>query len=249
MTTGERMKSRRKAIGMSAESVATELGVSAATIYRYEKGDIEKIPGNILEPLADILATTPAYLMGWTDDPEDYEQAEELDSLPEGWLDHFNGDVKAAVKAYRAMDGERAQEFSLPPGALPITVQRVPLLGSIHAGEPTFAEENFDGYAVLGSSVHCDFALRVVGDSMINARIYDGDIVFIRKQDTVENGEIAAVLIDDETTLKRVRFIGNGITVFYPENPKYEPIFYGGEGETRQARILGKAIAFQGDVK
>ena len=226
-----------------------ELGVSAATIYRYEKGDIEKIPGNILEPLADILATTPAYLMGWTDDPEDYEQAEELDSLPEGWLDHFNGDIKAAVRAYRAMDEERTQEFALPPGALPITVQRVPLLGGIHAGEPSYAEEDFDGYAVLGSAVRCDFALRVVGDSMINARIYDGDIVFIRKQDTVENGEIAAVLIDDETTLKRVRFIGGGMTMFCPENPKYEPIVVGGAGETRSVRILGKAVAFQGDVK
>lgn len=249
MTTGERIRKRRELLDLSVDDVASELGKNRATIYRYENGYIDDIPVSVVAKLADILATTPAYLMGWTDDPEDYEQAEELDSLPGGWLDHFNGDVKAAVKAYRAMDEERAQEFSLPPGALPITVQRVPLLGSIHAGEPTFAEENFDGYAVLGSAVRCDFALRVVGDSMINARIYDGDIVFIRKQDTVENGEIAAVLIDDETTLKRVRFIGNGITVFYPENPKYEPIFYGGEGETRQARILGKAIAFQGDVK
>lgn len=249
MTTGERIRKRRELLDLSVDDVASELGKNRATIYRYENGYIDDIPVSVVAKLADILATTPAYLMGWTDDPEDYEQAEELDSLPEGWLDQFGGNVKAAVKAYRAMDEERAQEFSLPPGALPITVQRVPLLGSIHAGEPTFAEENFDGYAVLGSTVRCDFALRVVGDSMINARIYDGDIVFIRKQDTVENGEIAAVLIDDETTLKRVRFIGNGITVFYPENPKYEPIFYGGEGETRNVRILGKAVAFQGDVK
>ena len=249
MTTGERIRKRRELLDLSVDDVASELGKNRATIYRYENGYIDDIPVSVVAKLADILATTPAYLMGWTDDPEDYEQAEELDSLPEGWLDQFGGNVKAAVKAYRAMDEERAQEFSLPPGALPITVQRVPLLGSIHAGEPTFAEENFDGYAVLGSAVRCDFALRVVGDSMINARIYDGDIVFIRKQDTVENGEIAAVLIDDETTLKRVRFIGNGITVFYPENPKYEPIFYGGEGETRNVRILGKAVAFQGDVK
>lgn len=70
MTTGERMKARRKAIGLSAEKVAEELGVSAATIYRYEKGDIEKVPGNILWVLSDTLRTTPAYLMGWSDNPE-----------------------------------------------------------------------------------------------------------------------------------------------------------------------------------
>lgn len=249
MTTGERIRKRRELLDLSVDDVASELGKNRATIYRYENGYIDDIPVSVVAKLADILATTPAYLMGWTDDPEDYEQAEELDSLPEGWLDHFNGDVKAAVKAYRAMDEERAQEFSLPPGMLPITVQRVPLLGSIHAGEPTYAEESFDGYAVLGSAVRCDFALRVKGDSMVNARIYDGDIVFIRKQDTVENGEIAAVLLDDETTLKRVRFLKNGRTVLYPENPKYEPIFIGEEGETRSVRILGKAVAFQGDVK
>lgn len=65
MTTGERMKARRKELGFSAEYVAEKLGVSPATIYRYEKGDIEKMPGTILEPISQILYTTPAYLMGW----------------------------------------------------------------------------------------------------------------------------------------------------------------------------------------
>ena len=65
MTTGERMKQRRKEIGFSAEKVAEHLGVSPATIYRYEKGDIEKVPVDSLAELAKILQTTPAYLMGW----------------------------------------------------------------------------------------------------------------------------------------------------------------------------------------
>ncbi len=67
MTTGERMKQRRKEIGLSAETVAAGLGVSPATVYRYEKGEIEKLPGDVIEPLAKILHTTPAYLMGWDD--------------------------------------------------------------------------------------------------------------------------------------------------------------------------------------
>ena len=70
MTIGERMKARRKEIGFSAEKVAELLGVSPATIYRYEKGDIEKVPGDKLLPIAEALSTTPAYLMGWIDAAE-----------------------------------------------------------------------------------------------------------------------------------------------------------------------------------
>lgn len=80
MTTGDRMKLRRKELGLSAEKVAERLGVSPATVYRYEKGDIEKLPGDILPTLSDILQTTPAYLMGWTDDETNPVVASESDS-------------------------------------------------------------------------------------------------------------------------------------------------------------------------
>ena len=82
MTTGERMKKRRKELGLSAERVAEKLGVSPATIYRYEKGDIDKVPGDLLEPIAKILCTTPAFLMGW----EEKEAADETGSLSEDEL-------------------------------------------------------------------------------------------------------------------------------------------------------------------
>lgn len=134
-------------------------------------------------------------------------------------------------------------------GILQIQKYSIPLLGTIQCGEPTYAAEEFEGYVEVGSKIACDFALRAKGDSMIGARIHDGDIVFIRKQPTVMDGEIAAVVIDDETTLKRVRFVPGGITMLMAENPKYSPIIIGGEGETRVARILGKAVAFQADVR
>ena len=134
-------------------------------------------------------------------------------------------------------------------GAIPITSRRIPLLGEIHCGEPSYAEQDFETYVEVGATVHADFALRAKGDSMIGARIQDGDLVFIRQQDTVQSGEIAAVLIDDDAALKRVRYLPGGLTMLQAENPAYEPIFVGGEGETRCVRILGKAIAFQGDVK
>lgn len=84
---------------------------------------------------------------------------------------------------------------------------------------------------------------------MINARIYDGDIVFIRKQPIVENGEIAAVIVGDEATLKRVFFYPEkSKLVLNAENSKYEPLVYVGD-ELNQIRIIGKAVAFQSDVK
>ena len=144
---------------------------------------------------------------------------------------------------------EEKEKALQAPGLLPVTTRRIPLLGTVHCGEPSYAEQEFESYVEAGAEIHADFALRAKGDSMTGARIQDGDIVFIRRQDTVENGEIAAVLIDDETALKRIRYLPGGMTMLQAENPAYAPIFIGGEGETRAVRILGKAIAFQGDVK
>lgn len=131
--------------------------------------------------------------------------------------------------------------------ASPVQLHRIPLLGAIRCGEPEFAEESFEGY--IESGFQCDFALRAKGDSMIGARIQDGDVVFIRKQDTVEDGQIAAVILDDDATLKRVRYLPGGMTMLQAENSKYPPIIIGGAGETRIARILGLAVAFQSIVQ
>ena len=124
----------------------------------------------------------------------------------------------------------------------------VPILGAIHCGEPQYATEDFEGYTEYGNEVQADFALRCRGDSMIGARIYDGDIVFIRQQPDVDDGEIAAVILDDEATLKRVYKLPDGRVQLRAENPRFAPITVGGENDTRQVRILGKAVAFQGDV-
>jgi repressor LexA len=128
----------------------------------------------------------------------------------------------------------------------PVDVQRVPILGDIACGEPILAIESFESYIQCGAHIKCDFCLRAKGDSMTGARIYDGDIVFIRKQSTVQNGEIAAVLIDDEATLKRVYIRDDSIRL-EPENPKYRPLLFIGE-QRNSIRILGKAVAFQADV-
>ena len=131
----------------------------------------------------------------------------------------------------------------------PISTQKIPLIGEIACGEPIVAIEEFESYVELGSNIKADYCLKCKGDSMINARIHDGDIVFIRKQPTVNNGEIAAVIIDDEVTLKRVYFQNDNKTlILKPENSKYQPLVYAG-ADLEQVRIFGKAVAFQSDVK
>lgn len=123
---------------------------------------------------------------------------------------------------------------------IPVEHYRIPVLGTIAAGQPIVAAEYIEGYEY--SSEKADFCLRVKGDSMINARIYDGDVVFVRKQSDVDNGDIAVVLIDGyEATLKRV-YKANGSVILQPENPEYKPIIFDKKSH-KDIKILGKVIA------
>ena len=136
----------------------------------------------------------------------------------------------------------------LPSNIIPMPAMRkIPLVGSIACGTPILAEENCEGEVDVPDHVRADFALRCKGDSMINARIFDGDIVYIRQQESVEHGEIAAILIDDEATLKRVYMYDDCISL-EAENPQYKPMVYRGE-EMNNIRILGKAVAFTSSIR
>ncbi len=143
------------------------------------------------------------------------------------------------------------EKESLPPfakGVMPISMKRLPILGEIACGEPIYASEEHESFASADDKLDADFCLRAHGDSMTGARIYDGDIVFIRSQNAVDNGEIAAVIIDDEATLKRVYFYPDQQKlILSPENPKYAPLVYMG-GELETIKIIGKAVAFQSAV-
>lgn len=140
------------------------------------------------------------------------------------------------------------ESFPMPSNIIPMPAMRkVPLVGSIACGTPILAEENLDGTVEAPDHVRADFALRCKGDSMINARIFDGDIVYIRQQESVEHGEIAAVLIGDEATLKRVYMYDDCISL-EAENPQYKPMVYRGE-EMNNIRILGKAVAFTSVIR
>lgn len=140
------------------------------------------------------------------------------------------------VSVSQLMGLQNPEVMTLPPK------RQIPVLGTIACGAPILAQEHIDGYTGVPEDIHADFALICKGDSMAGARIFDGDMVYIRQQDTVENGEIAAVLIDGEATLKRVRYYEDCVS-FEPENPMYRPIILRGQ-EMAAARILGKAVAF-----
>lgn len=143
--------------------------------------------------------------------------------------------------------GVRAQVLA-SPDIEPVPMMRtVPILGEIACGSPALAEENFDGLANIPAGVKADFALRIKGDSMINARLYDGDLVFIEQQDDVENGSIAAVLIGNEATIKRV-YKYEGRLELRPENPMYAPINIEGP-DLLDVHIIGKPVAFVGMIR
>ena len=255
MNIGNRIKQRRLALGMSVDELACAVDKNRATIYRYEKGEIENLPTTIIEPLAKALETTPEYLMGWTDDPIDYE------NIPGFYVPREYRDLGMDAEAYykfkqaEAEDSQRLScgEDSFLPATnlfLPPKTKKVPLMGTIACGAPILAVENVEEYIDMDADIHATFALRCKGDSMINARIFNGDIVYIRQQPTVENGEIAAVLIgstETEATLKRV-YQDTEKSRLCAENPQYKDMVFFQE-EMNEIRILGKAVAFLSTVK
>ncbi len=132
-----------------------------------------------------------------------------------------------------------------------LELKRFPMLGEIACGIPKYANEDRESYVMSGTDIKADFCLKAVGDSMTGARIFDGDIVFIRKQDIVENGEIAAVVVnsDSDVTLKRLYYYQDkGLLILKANNPAYEDLIFQNE-ELDEVHILGKAIAFQSDIK
>lgn len=134
-----------------------------------------------------------------------------------------------------------------PKGFEPMPkMKKIPLVGSIACGTPILAQQNIDGHVDAPEDIRCDFALRCKGDSMIGAGIHDGDAVYIHIQPEVENGEIAAVRIGEEATLKRVYYDGTTLTLM-PYNNAYAPMVYTGP-QLEDVHIEGKAVGLCMDL-
>lgn len=193
--------------------------------------------GLTLEELANLVGTSKQTVYRY--------ESGEIENIPRGRIEAI---AKALHKSPSALMGWEDDPLS-PYGILPCKRRAVPLLGKIACGEPIYAEEEFCGYMPLGDEIEADFCLRASGDSMIGARIYDGDIVFVKAEDAVENGEIAVVIVDGEATLKRLYFDAPGQRlVLSPENPHYAPLVFTGE-ELSSVKVLGRAVAFQSLVR
>lgn len=178
-----------------------------------------------------------------------YKDKSSISKIENGKADIPTSKVVAFARALETTTayllGIDADEVTIPPGfePLPKMVKR-PLVGSIACGEPITAEENIDDYVDVPEDAHCDFCLRCKGDSMIDAGIHDGDVVYIHIQPEVENGQIAAVRIDGEATLKRVFWDESAQTLtLLAENRSFSPlVFTGSVLET--VHIEGKAVGY-----
>lgn len=155
-----------------------------------------------------------------------------------------------ADELIRMVDGNVSICIPRAENVIPLpNTYKVPLVGTIACGAPILAVENAEETVDVPGFVHADFALRCKGDSMINARIFDGDIVYIRSQIKVEAGQIAAVRIDDEATLKKVYYTpGSDRITLRACNPLYPDMVY--EGETlNQIEIIGLAVGFYSAIR
>lgn len=210
--TGDRLRDRRKFLGLSADEVAADLGVSRSTIFRYENGYIEKVPANIIEELANILSTTPAYLMGWSDDPTDWESvaADNGISPPHD----FEGDPIDYIK-YKVM---HEQQDSVIDGFYDALDSAIEYLKN-------------QGCQVIESSANGDIDITFKGDKTYHVTEEDlvsGYLLFINGNENfssvkpnIENAEESRLL----TSFRKLNDTGKEKAIDYVEdlgdNPKY----------------------------
>ncbi len=160
-------------------------------------------------------------------------------NVSESWLMGLNTPMK------RSSPESRTSDNTVPLHGR----KKIPLLGDIACGTPIYAKETNGRYVTVDDDFDADFCLYCKGDSMIDAKIFDGDIVFVRQQDIVENGDVAVVIIDDEATLKRFEYDNkNYILTLKPENSKYDDLVFRDEA-LENVRVLGKAIACYRKIK
>lgn len=235
-----RMKQLREERHLTMREASKRLGIPYTTYVNYEKG-LREPNSEMLIQIADFFNTSIDYLLKRNDNRVDENLLDIVNEIDDNILQSA-GNVRDALVFQNLCDKKISNIH-------PVELKKFPLLGEIACGEPIYASEDRESYIMAGADIRADFCLIAKGDSMTGARILDGDIVFIRKQEMVEEGEIAAIVIDDEATLKRVYYDSkNNIIQLVADNPAYKPLVYQGD-ELNMIHILGKAVAFQSDVR
>lgn len=222
---GERIKTRRKELKISADDIANKLGVSRSTIFRYEKGDIEKMPTETLNEIARILHTTPQSLMGW------YDSSEGIATI----YNRLNSDRQAKVYSYAQHELEEQNKV------IDINEKKgIYLQSKVSAGtgvldlDPTYGETiSYDGEIPN----HYDLAFLVSGNSM-TPTFEDGEIIFVEKYPNPINGAIMVVQIDENAYIKKVYLEKDNLRLV-SLNQDYDDILANG---TNDIRIVGKVV-------
>lgn len=266
-TVGERIRKRRIELKLSPEDLGNKIGKDRATIYRYEKGEIENLPVGIIAPLATALHTTPQYLMGWEENPDLTERDDNLESIDNYLLkngyqlscenyddDYFlikkNGET---VNSFFVGDLLSTYKNAIKNHTLSIDaflkkstnnfIRQIPVLGVIPCGEPIEAiEDIIEWVDVIPSQTKDHFGLIAKGNSM-SPYILDGDILIVKYTPEVNSGKIAIVKVNgDDATCKRLMINDAGITLI-PNNPLYETkIFTPQEVQDKPVSIVGEVV-------
>ena len=198
---------------------------------------LRKREGFSQQELADKLGMTRSAIGMY----ETGKREPDLETL-EAFADFYNVDMNTLTGRHNAQ--------ALPANIIPLPkMKKVPLVGQIACGTPILAEQNVTDYVDLPTHIHADYALTCKGDSMVNIGISDGDIVYIREQTEVENGQIAVVRVDDEYTLKRVYFHEDYVEL-RPENPVHKAIILRGHQlEPEYFEVVRLAAAFMSVIQ
>lgn len=256
------MKNRRKGLGFSAEYVANCLGVSPATIYRYEKGDIEKVPGDILEPLARVLHTTPAYIMGWesTDDEDEapapaimlsdrasrvgylYDRADARDQkLVDTVLEPYDdGTVSPQTLPSKAVQLHALVKHREEDGFNELTVYEEPTaagFGNYLSSSPAEHTEQYpDGIIPRGTN----YGVPISGNSM-EPKFHNGSTAFVQSVPVIDDGEIGLFSLNGSSYIKQlVVDRANGSVRLHSLNPIYPDIeIHEGDYLYTFGRVLG----------
>lgn len=210
-TFSKRLAEAMKIRELTQTDLHERTGINKSSISTYLRGDY-KAKQDKVDLLSSALNVSPAWLMGY-DVPMD----------PNAKFDESTMDI-SSIK-----------------NIVTIHKKKIPVIGTIAAGRPIYADEHIETYVPCDEDIDAQFGLIIRGDSMIGAEIYDGDIVFIKEQPVVENGQIAAVRIDDEATLKRFYKTPDGC-MLVSENPKYPPMYFNADNCT-EVHIIGLAVA------
>lgn len=259
--TGTRIRQLRKSEKMTQQELADILGVAKSTISMYEN-DQREPDFETLEAIADYFNVDMNYLSGWTSDSYDYEmdpdnRFSEIPSAQYAELDRvYRHDLPAMWNAWCKIQDDTAEEAAretaenrpgpLPPDAIRVDLSKyhqIPILGRISAGLPLYAGEHIEGYTLTDLNGGAEyFALRVHGDSMNAIGINDGYLIIVRRQEEVEQGEVAVVLVDDQdATVKRFYFSNTTVTLMpQSTNPEHEPQMY--DLSKTRIKVLGKVI-------